>query len=206
MENTLARTGGGDVGGFPSGPEVDVRELDARFWRVLEAFDYDAERERFTVPKGQRTDFASVPRAFVWFIPTYGRYTKAAILHDHLCDRAREGTFSRRDADGVFRQAMRSLGVPFLRRWIMWGAVRWGALATASGRGDWWRDAPLVLLITIGVLPIVGPAALLILLTLVVWEILEAILWVPLRLIESVKRRRSRPAKRVNKPELSFKL
>src|SRR5262249_39141958 len=55
--------------------------------------------------------------------PKYGRYTKAAILHDHLCDEARANRFDRDDADGLFRRAMRELGVSFLRRWLMWGAV-----------------------------------------------------------------------------------
>src|SRR5690242_7880367 len=148
----------GDVVGFPDGPQVDVRELDPRYWSVLRAFTYYAKPPNsFVVPQGQRTDFASVPRPFVWFIPTYGRYTKAAILHDHLCDLAAQGTFHRRDADGVFRQAMRVLGVPFLRRWIMWAAVRWGALTTADGRRDWWSDAPRVIPITVCVLPILAP-------------------------------------------------
>ncbi|MGH9409403.1 MAG: DUF1353 domain-containing protein [Vicinamibacterales bacterium] len=96
-----------------------MRELDARFWAVLRGFTYYAESEVFDVPVDQRTDFASVPRAFVWFIPTYGRYTKAAVLHDHLCDLSRGGTFHRRDADGVFRQAMRTLGMPLIRRWMI---------------------------------------------------------------------------------------
>src|SRR4029079_13137851 len=75
------------------------------------------------VPDGFRTDFASVPRVFVWLIPKYGRYTKAAILHDYLCDEANADRFDRDDADGLFRRAMRELGVSFLRRWVMWGAV-----------------------------------------------------------------------------------
>lgn len=205
MQKNVARSPDGDVGGFPGGAQVDVRELDERNWSVLRAFEYDAELETFVVPEGQCTDFASVPRPFVWFIPTYGRYTKAAILHDRLCDLAQQGKFHRRDADGVFRQAMRTLGVPFLRRWIMWAGVRWGALTTADGRKHWLLDAPKVILITVLVLPILAPAALVILLTLLIWYVLELVLWLPLRLFADVNRKRNRPAKRVNKPEFSFK-
>jgi hypothetical protein len=200
-------TSDGDVVGFPDGPQVDVRELDARYWSVLRGFEYRAQSpEPFVVPQGQRTDFASVPRAFVWFIPTYGRYTKAAILHDHLCDLAHQGKFHRRDADGIFRQAMRTLGVPLLRRWIMWAGVRWGALTTADGRESWWLDAPKVIFITVCVLPLLAPAALLISLTLLIWYVLEIVLWLPLRALAEVKRRRKKPSKRVNRPEFSFKL
>ena len=89
--------------------DVVVREVADATWELTEPLRYAGHTDRFVVPAGFRTDFASVPRAFVWLIPKYGRYTKAAILRD--------------DADGLFRRAMRELGVPFLRRWLMWGAV-----------------------------------------------------------------------------------
>jgi hypothetical protein len=193
--------------GFPDGPTVDVREVDDKHWRVLKAFEYEAKHERYTVPVGEPTDFASVPRALVWFIPTYGRYTKAAILHDHLCRLAREGTLiSRRDADGVFRQAMRVLDVAFLRRWIIWAAVRWGAIVTSEGRRGWLKDAWLVILITLLVLPIVLPAALLVVATLLVWYIAELLFWIPLELTRRAKVRSNKPAKKVNMPRLTFRL
>ncbi len=41
----------------------------------------------FTVPAGFVTDFATVPQIIQWLIPTYGKYTLAAILHDDLCEK-----------------------------------------------------------------------------------------------------------------------
>jgi hypothetical protein len=42
----------------------------------------------------------------VWFLPRYGRYTKAAILHDHQWrDLATNGEISWVDADALFRRA-----------------------------------------------------------------------------------------------------
>jgi hypothetical protein len=79
------------------------------------------------VPAGFVTDFASVPGLFTWLVPRYGRFTKAAILHDFLCDEAKEGRFIRSQADGIFRRVMRELGVGFIRRWVMWAAVRLGS-------------------------------------------------------------------------------
>lgn len=32
-----------------------------------------------------KTDLASVPRVMTWLFPRYGQYTKAAVLHDYLC-------------------------------------------------------------------------------------------------------------------------
>lgn len=192
--------------GFPDGGSVDVREVDDKHWRVLKEFEYQGMRRRFDVPVNERTDFASVPRVFVWFIPTYGRYTKAAILHDYLCRLARENKFDRRDADGLFRQAMRTLGVPFLKRWIMWAAVRLGAVLTPNGRKGWLKDAPVVLLIALLVLPIVLPAAIVIAATLLVWYVAEVVVYVPLLMIHGVRARSHMPTKRINKPELTVRL
>ena len=69
----------------------------------------------------------------MWLIPRYGVYTKAAILHDYLCERH---PVSRRDADGIFRRALRELGVSVLRRWMMWAAVRAGGHWSGAGVGQ----------------------------------------------------------------------
>jgi len=104
------------VPGFDDDTTVDVRQLDDVTWAVLRPLGYQAAHDRFIVPIGQRTDFASVPRVFVWLLPRYGRYTKAAILHDYLWRVAvPAGRITLIDADGILRQAMRELGVPFLR-------------------------------------------------------------------------------------------
>jgi hypothetical protein len=105
------------------GSEVVVRVVSDTEWELSEPLQYTGNTETFVVPAGFRTDFASVPRMFVWLLPSYGRYTRAAILHDFLCDESTAGRFDRDDADGLFRRAMRELNVNFLRRWIMWGAV-----------------------------------------------------------------------------------
>ena len=124
------------------------QQVNEQDWKTLRALVYHASAEEFEVPVHSGTDFASVPRVFVWFIPRYGRYTKAAILHDYLCRvEVPARRISRIDADGIFRQAMRELGVPFLRRWIMWAAVRLGALTDQAGRKNWWKEAWRVALI-----------------------------------------------------------
>jgi len=114
--------------------DVVVRQTDSRNWLLVEPLTYTGARDRFTVPAGFDTDFASVPRAFTWLLPRYGDYTKAAILHDHLVD---TGAVSRKDADGIFRRAMRELGVSVPRRFMIWAAVRLAsAMSGATGR-DW---------------------------------------------------------------------
>jgi hypothetical protein len=142
---------------FP--PEVTLREAgpDAPSeWILVEPLVWRSRFEghdiRLVIPAGPgpgegfETDLASVPRWLTWLVPRYGQYTRAAIVHDFLCQHS-DNDFGdqhcgacpavpvlrlrdRSDADEVFRVIMRQLGVPWARRELMWSAVTW---ATVSG-------------------------------------------------------------------------
>ena len=97
------------------------------------------------------TDLASVPRSLTWLFPRYGKYTKAAVLHDYLCQNFRKAGRTARpllplrdrsDADEVFRIVMGELGVPRLRRLLMWAAVSWATLFTSLVPGR--RSRPVL--------------------------------------------------------------
>jgi len=155
-------------------PELVVRRIDANFWAVVEPLVYRGDRDRFVVPAGFRTDFASVPRLVTWLIPRYGAYTLAAILHDWLCGEGIDsGAVTARQADGIFRRVMRESGVPVLRRWIMWAGVRWGALTDPRRRAGWLVSAPGVVAITVLAAPLVVPPAVVIAPGLVVYGLAE---------------------------------
>jgi hypothetical protein len=182
---------------FPEDAVVVVKQVDDQNWEVREALRYRANHEDFEVPVGQGTDFASVPRPFIWFLPRYGAYTMAAILHDYLWRvRAATGQMRWIEADGVFRKAMRELSVPFLRRWIMWGAVRWAALFKPGGRSGWIREAPRVLLMTIIAAPFIVIPGVVIVLALAAFFLLELLVWIPLQLASVAKARLSKEARR----------
>lgn len=196
--------------GFPENSEVVVKQQDDRKWLTQAAIEYTGRVETFEVPERSSTDFASVPRVFVWFLPRYGRYTKAAILHDFLwSQRAKTGKMKWSDADGVFRRAMRDLGVPFLRRWIMWAAVRWASLKNRAAWHDRQLlfDLPGMVFFVALAAPIVLPPAAVILAALLVWLVVEAVVWLPLRLTELVQLRLfAEPSpKQVNLPQLEWK-
>lgn len=194
------------MSGFLEGTVVDVEEISEQKWKLLRQMDYQGARELFQVPAGQTTDFASVPRIFIWFLPRYGRYTKAAILHDYLWEEKVPKGMSRIDADGLFRQAMRELNVPFLRRWIMWAAVRWAALFKPDGRAEWLKELPRVLFFTAIGLLVVLPPVLPILFSLLVFHIMEWIAWVPLKVQNAVKCKMHKPETRVNEPSFTWTL
>jgi len=107
----------------PFDTPLDVRETGPRSWRLLAPLVYRGKLDRFVVPAGFDTDFATIPR-WAWGVPGFSpmeRHKRAAVLHDYLY---RKGTVSRRDADGIFRRVMRETGTNWITRRVMWGAVR----------------------------------------------------------------------------------
>ena len=204
-ERVLAYQQGSRTLGFDKAT-VDVRQVTDDGWITLHELLYHATREDFTVPLHQPTDFASVPREFVWFIPRYGRYTKAAILHDYLCRERVGHGLERIEADAILRQAMREEGVSFMRRWIMWAAVRWGALTKAADRKDWGREAWRVVVLTVIALPVVAPAAVVILITRFVLYVIEWLVYLPLAANRTMRVQQHPDAKKVNKPAFRSRL
>lgn len=77
-----------DVGRYKG--ELVVKQLndpDGRSFEVRQPFAYiDPAGKRWPVPKGAKTNCASVPRA-AWsiFPPCAGRHLKAAVVHDYYC-------------------------------------------------------------------------------------------------------------------------
>ncbi len=98
------------------------KPVDGKWFEVWESFAYTSESNRkFYIPRKTHTDFASVPRGFRWLISRVGRYGKAAVLHDHLCHRP---WLTRKEADKIFLEAMKVLGVGWLKRRTMYMGVR----------------------------------------------------------------------------------
>lgn len=173
--------------GFEQGAVALVEQDGWRSWKTKREIRWaSADGRVIVVPPNTPTDFASVPRVFVWFIPRYGRWTKPAIMHDYLwrtlCP---TGKVPWRDADRYFREAMGHADVPAMRRWIMWTAVRWAALTKRGARRTWWRDAPAVLAFSAVAAVFVLPPALLILPALLLFQAVE---WLVYGIVRAFKR------------------
>src|SRR5439155_6892819 len=96
-----------------------------------------------------RTDFASIPWIFTWLFPRYGRYTKAAIVHDYLC-RTQPDKFA---SDRTIRLAMKDLRVRWATRSLIWSAVSLETMfAVAFLRRTWLSVVTVVALAVGGVL------------------------------------------------------
>jgi len=112
--------------GFIS-PYLDVRlRDDGKTRELLSSLIYKPSTAdiTITVPVGFTTDYASVPRILWNILPPTGKYTKASVIHDYLY--FYDGEYTRKQADAIFLEAMESLDVGFITRYVMWSGVRMG--------------------------------------------------------------------------------
>lgn len=101
------------------------------YFTVHEAFTCRWKAITIMVPNGQETDLASIPQFLQNIIPLVGNHLQAAIVHD-LCYRSKIGV-SKKDADDLFYDAMKTLGVPWWKRQAMYQAVHWGGGPSFKG-------------------------------------------------------------------------
>ncbi len=108
---------------------------DGRRWQLRKSFTYHfgSQHSRFIirVPKGFITDFASVPR-FLWgWIPYWGKWGKASVIHDYLYQTHQ---VERSIADAIFYEAMLVEGTKKWKARLMYRAVRlFGFLSWKGG-------------------------------------------------------------------------
>ena len=104
--------------------ELVVEQIDNRYWKLLEGFEYHVgtypSDEIIKVPAGFITDFASVPKLFHDIIKPIGKHGKAAVIHDYCYATAIYGKFK---SDCIFLEAMNVLGVEPWKRRVMFNAV-----------------------------------------------------------------------------------
>lgn len=102
-----------------------IRQLNKRFFEVMQEFCYVVLEYKITVPKDFETDLASTPK-FLWLtFPPFGKYTDAAIIHDYLYSKnCVYNAIDRATADLIFLELMKQLEVPFWKRQAMYRAVR----------------------------------------------------------------------------------
>lgn len=149
--------------GFESPYPTAITQVSKTGWRLIDHIVWHGHNRDGTpitveVPPGRDTDFASTPPVLWTMFPPYGDYTAAAIAHDHMWrDLAKSGAMTYADADHHLREMLRASGVSWLRRWIMFSAVRWGSLLTRKGgHKGWLRDTPAVLGMSLVALPYVA--------------------------------------------------
>lgn len=117
--------------------KLQVEDLDGNQWKLLAPLIYQgttapsgqAIKTRYIAPKGFVTDLASIPRFIFWRAKS-GNYNESAVLHDaaYSGDLIIEPPYAinRGEADNLFRDTMKVLGVGWWTRTVLHRAVRLG--------------------------------------------------------------------------------
>lgn len=112
------------MGQFNTKLHVQPHPSSRFMWVLDKELIYVTGDEKYVVPEGFPTDFASVPR-FLWsFVPPYGVYTEAAVVHDYLYSNQSE-LMSRKHADELLYQMAIECGLSKFKASVMYRAVRW---------------------------------------------------------------------------------
>ena len=118
---------------------------DGKNWTLLEPVPYSikATGESGEVPRGFVTDFASIPAAARGILEPYGRYGRAAVVHDYLYWKNEP---PREKADRAFKELMESSGTPAALRGTMYQAVRdFGKASWDRNRKEWLLGLPRII-------------------------------------------------------------
>ncbi len=137
----------------PDAPAISLRQIDAATFALGEVritYTGDTGLDRF-IGRGNldaemidmirsvdqyllpTTDLASVPGPLRWFTNTYGLHTPAALIHDFLIvDEGVVPVVEPWMADRYFRFMLAAVGIPPLKRNIMWAAVALRTRVTTS--------------------------------------------------------------------------
>lgn len=100
--------------------------IDKNHFKLTAPFEYyrtGNKEKKYIVPSGFITDFASIPKVFQWLISKFGKYDKAAVLHDYLYF---TGCETRKESDIIFFEAMIVLLVKWWKRRAIYRGVRVG--------------------------------------------------------------------------------
>lgn len=119
------------MGRFPDSLIITEADTQESTWAIVEPFRYICnDGATITVPQGTTTDFASIPRLFWNLLSPMGKYGSAAVVHDYLYS---TGLLSKVNADLIFLEGMKSLGVGWFTRTMMYKAVSWFGFAAWNG-------------------------------------------------------------------------
>jgi hypothetical protein len=112
-------------------PETDDQDW---FFSVHEAFTVRWCGITVLIPKGQETDLASIPMILQNIMPLVDNHLQIAIVHD-MCYRHEVGVV-KQDADMMFYDGMRTLGVGWWKAQAMYNAVRFFGDSSFKGTGS----------------------------------------------------------------------
>ena len=98
---------------------------DGKTWKLLSDLRYEVggpdSDDVVEVPVGFYTDFASIPHKFRRFLPRWGKYGYAAVIHDWLYWKQPR---TRLEADQIFLEAVTLRNVSAATKYFIYSVIR----------------------------------------------------------------------------------
>ncbi len=106
--------------------KLNLKYFDYNKWQLVENYGYMILEYTIIVPAGFITDLASTPKILWNIFEPFGKgYLKASVIHDYLYSKDCVYEFmDRKIADKIFLEIMKENGVNFIKRQVMYRAVR----------------------------------------------------------------------------------
>lgn len=102
--------------------ELKLQAVKGGKWILLEPMRWHENKNKsYTVPKGFKTDLASIPRGFRWLVEGVDYTRRPAVLHDYLY---RKGIGTKAEADRLFKKGLKEEGAPWWKVQACYYAVK----------------------------------------------------------------------------------
>ena len=101
-----------------------VKDLMNGKFELFSDYMYRTKEYLIKVPKGFRTDYASIPKFLRAIVLPYGKHRGASAVHDWLYSSNCNLDIDREKADKIFLEILKEEKVNFLLRILMYIAVR----------------------------------------------------------------------------------
>jgi hypothetical protein len=95
-----------------------------RVYELESDFRFFSSKGLITVPKGFHTDGYSVPAFLHSFCNPMAKGMESSLGHDFLYNLQSKHNFTRKEVDDLFLEGMKACGVGFMKRSIIYSAVR----------------------------------------------------------------------------------
>lgn len=95
-------------------------------WELNKPFTVTWQGREWVIPAGFKTDLASIPRTLQGIVTKVGKHIQPAIAHDWFYENADKPEFkiTKVEADQMFLDGMKHVGVRWSKRYLMYWAVR----------------------------------------------------------------------------------
>ena len=98
-----------------------------KLWRLEATYAYQDGGHEITIPEGFKFDLSSIPRPLWWIVAPFELSISAPLVHDFLYrngGKVPSKTYTKKEADLLFRRMMAEEGVSAWRRGAAYQAVR----------------------------------------------------------------------------------